>query len=498
MSVTMSPRPRGRSATAPRLRRLWVLPVSMAVVAALAYAVSGMQSATYTAQSTVVVSSAPGPVNTNSATAASGLANTYAAALPHDQQLQGYISRTAHVSANNAVSTPSAKGALVKIKFTASSSASAIKGAKAIVAALTGRVPASAVVSPGSLKLVQGPSGTTLTSSGNHQAQVVLLVPPAGGPTEGINPDDADHLATTYAGVIPADDTLLASVGKATGQTASQAGQNLSVVNTQSTSILQISFKASNPADAAKGARTVADLVSGPDPVAAGIVPASIAIVSLPQSTGTGPAAKHSDSAIAIGAVLGLLLGLVLLVAWERSDPRIRDTRELVNQIGCPATPVDRLSPNAANALLERWASLTDRVPARVAVLPADASVESQTADAVNVLRDAGGHLVRYVDARAGVIDGGFEDRDGNGDGRTGVVLVHAAPPGGETAGEATALGCDLTVVGVPAGARAADIRELGEELTNFGIVPVWALLTPGGRRAARQASERVADAASH
>jgi capsular polysaccharide biosynthesis protein len=475
----------------------------MAVVAALAYAVSGLQSETYTAQSTVVVSSAPGPVNTTTASAAGSLANTYAAALPHDQQLQIYVERTAHLSTSHgAISAPPASGAAVKIRFTASSSASAIKGAKAIVAALTGHAPASGVVTPGTLKLVQSPGRTTLTPSGKHQATVVLVVPSTGGPSEGINPDDADHLATTYAGVIPADDSLLAAVGKATGQSASQASQNLSVVNTQSTSILEISFKASNPADAAKGARTVADLVSGPDPVAAGIVPSSVAVVSLPQQTGAGPGPKHSSSAIAIGAVLGLLLGLVLLVAWERSDPRIRDTRELVNQIGCPATPVDRLSPNAANALLERWASLTDRVPARVAVLPADESVESQTADAVNVLRNAGGHLVRYVDARSGMIHDGLDDRsgngNGNGDGRTAVVLVHAAPPGGETAGEATALGCDLTVVGVPAGARAADIRALGEELTNFGIVPVWALLTSGGRRAARQARERVADAASH
>jgi hypothetical protein len=76
-------------------------------------------------------------------------------------------------------------------------------------------------------------------------------------------------------------------------------------------------------------------------------------------------------------------------------------------------------------------------------------------------------------------------------------VLVHAGAPGGESAGEAIALGCDLTVVVVPSGSRAADIRQLGEELTSFGIVPVWALLTSGSRRAARSQAQ-VADAVAH
>ena len=189
-----------------------------------------------------------------------------------------------------------------------------------------------------------------------------------------------------------------------------------------------------------------------------------------------------------IGAALGLVLGIVLLIAWERSDPRIADARELSTQIGCPATPVDRLSPNASYALLERWASLTEHVPARVAVLPASPSVEIPTADAVNDLRSAGGRLVRYVDARAGIVPEELA-HNGSAESDTGVVLVHAGPPGGESAGEAIALGCDLTVVVVPAGSRAADIRQLGEELTSFGIVPVWALLTSGSRSAApRQA----------
>jgi capsular polysaccharide biosynthesis protein len=496
MSFTAASRPRGSSRPGAVIRRLWILPVSMAIVAVLAYAVSGLQSATYTAQSTIVVTSAPGNGATaTGASQASGLAGTYSSALPHDPVLQSYVKSHAGVPAVSAITALPGRGSLVRLKFTASSSSAAVKGAQAIAGALSGAHPASAVVTPGVLKLVEKPTGASpagLTAAGiqRYQATVVFVVPPSGGPTEGINPDDADHLAQTYAGVIPSDDTLLRDVGRTIGESSTTVGGNLSVVNEQNTSLLQISFKSSEPNQAAEGARTAARLLTGANPVAAGIVPSSLQIVSLPKNP--GPAAKSESKAIVIGAALGLVLGIVLLIAWERSDPRIGDARELSTQIGCPATPVDRLSPNASYALLERWASLTEHVPARVAILPASPSVEIPTVDAVNDLLSAGGRLVRYVDARAGIVP--EELAHGTSESETGVVLVHAGSPGGESAGEAIALGCDLTVVVVPAGSRAADIRQLGEELTSFGIVPVWALLTSGSRRAAARQAQ-VADA---
>jgi hypothetical protein len=139
---------------------------------------------------------------------------------------------------------------------------------------------------------------------------------------------------------------------------------------------------------------------------------------------------------------------------------------------------------------------LSDRVPVRVAVLPADPSVQGPAADAVDALQTAGGRLATVVDARSGVLT--EPEHIGNGAGpdrATGVVLVRARPPGGRDAGEAVALACDLTVVVVPAGARAADLRQLGDELANFGIVPVWALLTARGRRAVRRQQRQLADA---
>ncbi|MBV9604679.1 MAG: hypothetical protein JO027_06220 [Solirubrobacterales bacterium] len=500
MSLSTPARSRRVGRSVLPLRRLWIVPVSIVVVAAIAYAVAGLQSATYSAQSAVVVTSASGPVaggNPN----ASNLAATYSGALPNDTTLQSYLAKTAHVKPIGAITAPPSKGSVVTLQFFASTRKAAVAGARAIARGLSASKPASSVVSPGTLKVVQDPSVATpnpaaaaAAASGTapatpqppsqadpYMAQVVLIVPAdAGGPSIGINPSDADKLATTYAGIIPSDDTLLRDVGKAVGQSPAQVAQNLTVVNTQNTSILQISFKATDPRVATEGARSAASLLAGASPVAAGIVPSSLQIISLPSPV--APAATTQKSrTVAIGAVLGLILGIVLLVAWERSDPRVTDARSLSNQFGCPATPADRLSVDAAHAMLERWASLTDHVPARVAILPADgASV--QEADEVTRLLARSGHGVRYVDARTGALPASLT----NGheyDGDESVVLVHAAPPG--MGGEAVALNCDLTVVVVRSGARNAEVRRMSEELANFGLVPAWALLTPRGGQVA-------------
>src|SRR5581483_9321446 len=133
MSFTAASRPRGSSRPGAVIRRLWILPVSMAIVAALAYAVSGVSSATYTAQSTVVVTSAPGSgAAAIGANQAAGLAGTYSSALPHDPVLQGYVSSRTKVPVVSAITALPGRGTLVRLKFTASSPSAAVKGAQAI------------------------------------------------------------------------------------------------------------------------------------------------------------------------------------------------------------------------------------------------------------------------------------------------------------------------------------------------------------------------------
>lgn len=473
------------------LRRLWILPVSIVLVAAIAYAVAGVQSSTYTATSTVVVSSVPGAVSASNSAGAGALANTYAGALPSDGALQAYVTRTAHVPATNAIKANQPRGSAITFTFTAPTQAGAIAGGRALARGLTAAKPVSSTVATGTLHLVQSPTTATPTVTGLYRAKVVVLVPAAGGPTEGINPSDASHLATTYAAIIPADDKLLLAASRAIHLPVSQVASDLSVVNEQSTSLLQVGFKASNSHDANAGARAVAQLVSGPHPIARGIIPSSIQEVSLPAVIPSDtPVASGGSSKkpIVIGGVIGLLLGIVLLVGWERSDPRISDARGLSSVLGCPATPADRLSPDAAYALLERWRSLTDQVPARVAILPADDGSVRHADAVIDALIAGGRGDVSFADARSGELPERLA-HDTATDAPVPISLISAGPPGQGGGGEAVALGCDLAVVVVRDGARAANIRRLGDELGNFGVVPAWALLS--SRATLKSASAR-------
>ncbi|MGH2859561.1 MAG: hypothetical protein ACRDMJ_18970 [Solirubrobacteraceae bacterium] len=493
---------RRAGAPAGLLRRVWIVPLSIIVVAAIAYGVAGLQSSSYTANSTVVVSSVAGPVQTAGAPNASSLAATYGGALPQDPVLRSFISRTAHVPLTvgrhrqPAITALPARGSSVTLRFNAGTRHAAAAGSEAIAAALRRRSPVSSVVSAGTLHVV-GVSSPVHTHRRWH-ADVSLLVPPQTLPVEGINPDDAQHLATTYAGLIPADQGLLSTIGRATGQSSSTVSQNLSVVNTQSTSLLQISYQAQSQRLAAIGAAMAARSIAGAKPHAAGIVPGSIQLVSVPATPAAATSASSSSAKpVAIGAAVGLLLGIVLLIGWERSDPRIVDARGLSTHLGCPATPVERLSPEAARALLERWRSAADSVPARVAVLSADGRAAADAEGLIGTLLDAGGEQVMRIDAREGLDLDRFGAAEWPGvDDRVAVLLVDPGPADGEGPGEAVALSCDLTVVVIRSGVRAAAVRRLADELGSFGIVPAWALLSRAGApartaRPTRPAQER-------
>lgn len=473
MSISTSKRRGTRNRSL--VRRLWILPLSVVVVALIGYAVSGVQSSTYTAQSTVVVTSVPGAVASGTATNAASLAATYNGALPSDPTLAQYVSRTAHVPATDRITALSSKGSVVRLRFTANSQAAAIAGARAIGTTLTSAHPASSVVTSGTLQLVQAPT-TAKDSGGRWRAEVVFVVPLQSGPTEGINPDDAQHLATTYAAIIESDDHLLSQLGHATGESQTTVGENLSVVNEQNTSILELSFRAANPRVAAIGARTVANLISGNHPVAAGIIPASLQVVSLPTTPTSATTSKSAAKPVAIGAILGLILGIILLVGWERSDPRITDARDLSGQLGCPATPSERLSPEAAHALLDRWRSLADTTgPVRVAILPADAKAAADADALITTLLEAGKGDAAYLDTRRSAAGNGTGMHD---DEQAKLLLVNPGPAESDSPAEAVALSCDLTVIAVRTGARVTDVRHLSQELNNFGIVPTWAVLT--------------------
>jgi capsular polysaccharide biosynthesis protein len=501
MSVAERPRRRRVSLGSALLRRGWILLLCAIAVGALGYAVAGLQSATYTAHATLAVNPALGPANPGNASQASQLASTYAQALPDDQNLERIVRREVSSQAqvrDNIRAFSSQSSSVVRVSFVARRRGDALKGARAIANALASPKQVTSSVTPGTLQVVRRPTVATSFASAagpRYRARVVLVVPSGGGSTGTVSVDQATKLAVNYAALIPADNALRAAVAKKLDVGAGDVQSALSVVNEANTALLDVAYQTDSPSKANAGARAATAALVGPTPASSAILPSSLQVVSVPH--GAGPPTKQDKTpAIVVGALIGLALGFVLLIAWERSDPHIRSPRDLSAIIGCPATPVDQLSSEAAHALLERWAVLTPNRPARIAVLPADAGMEAVTDAVIARLVDAGGRAVRVADDRSnghahddGPTDGTFVNGDTN------VVLVRAGAMGGPRAGQAVALGCDLTVVVVPIGIKAADVHSLADDFADFGIVPVWALLSP--RRAARVPQPQTASTVS-
>jgi capsular polysaccharide biosynthesis protein len=283
--------------------------------------------------------------------------------------------------------------------------------------------------------------------SHTYSAEAVLVVR-VGGPLA-TQPDASTKLAITYATLIPLDASLQAAVARALPRSA---GSNFKATSDANTAVLRIDYKGANVDEATRGAAAVAQLVSGRTPATPSIAPHTISIVRLP-STATRSGGTPAQLA-AVGAALGLLLGLVLVAFWRARDMRVDDVRDLRRALRCPCFAVDRRHPGAPPALVE---AVAHNAPHATVVLPCRARDE-QAASAV----------------RAGLADALGEER-----------ALSAPPPGTDAAGELVAAGGDATVLVVGAGTRVATLGETLDVLDRHGATPSYAVLA--GRRSARQ-----------
>lgn len=155
----------------------------------------------------------------------------------------------------------------------------------------------------------------------SYVAQATLVV--QSGAT-GLGPGSANEaasLATTYAAVIPTDEAVLSAAATALGVAPATVSRSLSIVVETGTSVLLLTYSASVPTKAIQGATAVAEIVGGTASTSAAIPSGSITIVRLPGAANQ----PHSlrSYGMPVGAVLGLLLGAMLVFAAERSDPHV-------------------------------------------------------------------------------------------------------------------------------------------------------------------------------
>jgi capsular polysaccharide biosynthesis protein len=275
-----------------------------------------------------------------------------------------------------------------------------------------------------------------------YSAEAVLVVR-AGGPLSA-QPDASTSLAATYATVIPLDTSIQTALERAL---PGHKNPNFTATNDPNTAVLRVGFEAPTSTESINGTRAVAQAISGPNPMSETIAPDSVAIARLPTSASRSATAGEL---VAVGAVLGLLLGLVLVAFWRSRDARIDDLRELRHYLKCPSFEVDTRTSAGLRPLFN---ALADATGDTTAVVPCSRRQE------------------RAADALCRILNNAF------GAGH----VTRTAVPGSEDAGELAAAATDTRILVITPGIRVAELEDAVEILGRFEASPSHAILAVAG-----------------
>lgn len=414
-------------------RRGWVVLLSTSLVIGVALGVREVKPPGYTAEAVLVVPANSGAVDPGSADQAVKLADTYQRLIPQNRELLSTVANRTSLSsaAVRGAVTVRRRGdnALLEIAFVAPERNVAIAGANAFGEALGQGAPGIPAQGITVVNRAQSAGPVRGIPPRFRASTIVLVSSGSGGPGPG-NADQANKLATTFAGIIPSDQEILRSVGRRLGRSTTAVSKRLTVVNDAETSLLRIRYKGIDPMEARLGARLVAEAVSGSGPVAGAIPPRSLKLVRLPTTT-TG--VYTTGVLLGVAGVLGIALGLLLVVVLERANPRIKDPRGAEALLRTPTISARRLTPEAAESLTRGWYEVAvragrvpdDRAPS-VALVPAtEAAVPAAHDLAERLMVDSGAATEA---ATAGAAS--REPRRGRGDGGVGVAERGAASAG--------------------------------------------------------------------
>jgi len=308
------------------------------------------------------------------------------------------------------------------------------------------------------LALLAGTAGGFLaakSSSTSYSATSTLVVQSGAGKAGPGSANDAQALATTYAALIPKDQAILQDVAGTLHLSTSAVARHLSVSVEMGTSLMLVKFSAPTAAQAVAGSTLFARTVASAAPPTAAIASGSVVIVQLPSGAVAG-GALHKYGA-PIGGLFGLLLGIVLVLAAERADPRVDDAFTLGEAAGCLAArvPEDLSLPELARALQRSTAGTT------LTVVPLSGPDGSS---AMALAR----RLVPTLPATA-------------------AGSSVAVSPSFASGAVELSRGSGPTILVLQTGRRRRDVSAAAERLRLMGRAPVWAVLV--GKRTDQDAS---------
>jgi hypothetical protein len=459
-------------------RRWWVVLLCVAAVAGVAYLVGELRARTSSAEAVVMLNPgviAPVPV---AADQSGKLAADYAQVIPQDAALQQAVGARLGTPVRGRVTTASApSSSLVRIGFRASTEAGAVAGARAVAEALTGQSPASPTIVPGTIGIVRLPTSARRARvvRNGYVATAVVVTSAGGGPAGPGYGDQATRLAPSFAASIPDDAGILAFVARRLGVSVHEVDDHTTVKNDKDTAVLRLRYKADGDVAAERGARALAAAVTGSAPASPTIKAREFTLVRVAAAESPS---SNAAVTLPIGALLGLCLGIVLLLALERANPRVDDPAFLEDELRCPVYDVDEVTPSLAGALLERWRALGGGGHPTVALIPASAAAEAATA----------GLAQRLTAYGAAAADEDDELRSGP------LRLVIGREPSADAAAAAVAARSDVVVLVALQGQPLSALREACHALDTFEAPVQWGLLV---RRSARRRLEADATVVS-
>jgi capsular polysaccharide biosynthesis protein len=321
-----------------------------------------------------------------------------------------------------------------------------------------------------------------------YGADSILLVNPGASAISPGSAVEAGTLAATYAGLIPADNAIIRYVASKTGLSFRQVQSDLGVTVENGTSLLDVNFTSASPSTSLIGANATAIAISGTSPVTPAI-PAGTTVITKQATSAT----KHSTSSgivLGLGAILGILLGSILVLAWERADPRFDRPAQVTEVLGLPTRLASELSDASIIAILRQWQSEPEAQPPRVAFLAGIPAISEPLGSLAARFAAAGQRwgisvMVRTPESlqqqpepsgKAGSTQSNRAKSPVPQAG-TDVELLVGGMPGVE-GGEVIAQQAGITVLVFSREAKVRTVQRSAKVLGELGSTPSWALLT--------------------
>jgi hypothetical protein len=263
-------------------------------------------------------------------------------------------------------------------------------------------------------------------------------------------------LATTYAALIVQDDGVIAAVSRAVHEPPAVVRSRLSATQPPQTALIDVTYVDEDAKTSFRGAVAAIHAVTGINPAARTIPPGALRVVSAPGAP-SEQRSKLPAGPVPIGIVIGLLLGIALLIAWERSDPYADDAKTLERELGLPVTDVGIGSKGVSLTVLQqRWLRLADNSSAKIALVSTTNTSGSAAASIYARVEEAGSP--------------------------TGVTYLVSRVPGTAENDDLETMAADVVVLVVVRGDRIAPIRRSVSALRSLGAQPDWALLAEPGK----------------